>query len=114
MLIQCPECSREISDAAASCPNCGYALADADKAKAMEKANEMAMAAKARSEREARLAKEKAAWAKQNNRVAAFVVLGLLLAAFIWSAYPGFGGDAKEQEANKCACLLYTSDAADE
>lgn len=27
-LISCPECGKEISDKAASCPNCGYAFAE--------------------------------------------------------------------------------------
>ncbi|UTG66809.1 zinc ribbon domain-containing protein (plasmid) [Elizabethkingia anophelis] len=26
MLINCPECNKEISDQANACPNCGYAL----------------------------------------------------------------------------------------
>lgn len=30
-LIQCPECGKEISDQAASCPNCGYAINTAPK-----------------------------------------------------------------------------------
>ena len=25
-LIKCPECGKEISDTAKSCPNCGYSL----------------------------------------------------------------------------------------
>ena len=25
-LIKCPECGKEISDAAESCPNCGYPI----------------------------------------------------------------------------------------
>ncbi|MBQ0960343.1 TM2 domain-containing protein [Ideonella sp. 4Y11] len=28
-LIKCPECSTQVSDKAASCPSCGYPLADA-------------------------------------------------------------------------------------
>lgn len=30
MLITCPECNREISDKAGSCPNCGYPIASQD------------------------------------------------------------------------------------
>ena len=26
MLIKCPECNRDVSDSAPSCPNCGYVL----------------------------------------------------------------------------------------
>ncbi len=29
MLIKCPECARDVSDSAPSCPNCGYVLAAA-------------------------------------------------------------------------------------
>ena len=27
-LIRCPECSHEVSDTAATCPNCGYAISE--------------------------------------------------------------------------------------
>lgn len=104
MLIHCPECSREISDSAASCPNCGYALTDADKAKAQEKAQEKVLAETARSEREARQAAEKAAKAKSNNKIGNIIkiVVGIGGLLFIWRACAGFGGDGKEQEASKC------------
>ena len=32
-LIHCPECGKEISDKAESCPNCGYPMVDLDKVK---------------------------------------------------------------------------------
>ncbi|SHO50614.1 zinc-ribbon domain-containing protein [Anaerocolumna xylanovorans] len=36
-LINCPECNKEISDKAASCPNCGYPIAkdESDKSKSI-------------------------------------------------------------------------------
>ncbi len=41
-LIRCPECGREISDKAVSCPGCGYPLAEQpdDTARRLEEARE--------------------------------------------------------------------------
>jgi uncharacterized membrane protein YvbJ len=33
-LITCPECSKQVSDATLSCPNCGYAIGSASEDKA--------------------------------------------------------------------------------
>jgi uncharacterized Zn finger protein (UPF0148 family) len=93
MLIQCPECSREVSDNAASCPNCGYALTEADKAKAKEKA----MAEQARSEREAREAAAKAEADQSNKKIGSFIKygIGLLVVIFMWRACSS-ASDSKE------------------
>ena len=39
-LIKCPECGKEISDAAVKCPNCGYPVKAEQKKKEKENKNQ--------------------------------------------------------------------------
>lgn len=42
MLIQCPECKKEVSDAAQNCPHCGYAIKKAPENKSSKETNKSA------------------------------------------------------------------------
>lgn len=84
MLIQCPECSREISDSAATCPHCGYSVSESDKAKAKEQAD----VARIRAEREAAVKAEKEAADRSNKKIASWVTYGgvIIVLLFLWRA----------------------------
>lgn len=77
MLIQCPECNREVSDVATSCPQCGYTLTDADKTRARQQKEqiERQAAEKASSEK-----MTKKFWSVINYTAIAVVLI------FLWRA----------------------------
>lgn len=84
MLIGCPECHREISDSAATCPHCGYSLSESDKAKAIEQADE----ARVRAEREAAVKAENEATYKANQKTGSWIAYGgaIILLFLLWRA----------------------------
>ena len=47
-LIECPECAREVSNAAASCPHCGYPLTARSDGKSAQTIEKTAKSIKAR------------------------------------------------------------------
>jgi hypothetical protein len=64
MLITCPECAKELSDTATTCPHCGYAMTDADRESARTRIQQQNLEAQEIARRKA----ETATLAARNNR----------------------------------------------
>ena len=107
MLIQCPECGKEISDKAVSCPHCGYPIHQIQPQTVSAETNEVS------AENESESSRSVPSKNNSTAKIAGLIIAGVLIVAaiVIWGILPALNKPAELSGDSKIAYEIILTNA---